>query len=83
MPTKQYTPEALDRIRRGGRKGGFRRAIVLTDKQLSEIGRKAIESRWAGLTPEERKIERARGRTPKAPAEPHRESEPKTAAAGA
>jgi hypothetical protein len=34
-----------------------------TKKQRSEAARRAVSARWAGLTPEERKIERARGRT--------------------
>lgn len=61
MPTD---PEKLREHRsRAGRKGGYRRAILLTDNQLSEISRKGGIARWGGLTPEERKIERARGRT--------------------
>jgi general stress protein YciG len=49
---------------RARQRGGFRRAIVLSDEELSEIGRKGANSRWGGLNEQERKAERARGREP-------------------
>jgi hypothetical protein len=47
------------------RRGGIRRAEVLTDKERSEIARSGAAARWEGKTAEERKIERARGRDTK------------------
>lgn len=76
--------DAKERQRIGQRNGGFRRAINLSDARLKEIGRKGAQARWGGLTAEERKIERARGRAPKAaPESGAQESEEKSMAAGA
>ncbi len=45
--------------------GGRQRAKVLSPAKRKRIAKKAARARWAGLTAEERKIERAKGREPK------------------
>ena len=48
-PAKQddgKDPAAVALGRKGGLKGGKARAAKLSKKQLSEIGRKAVETRW-------------------------------------
>jgi hypothetical protein len=42
--------------------GGYARAQALSPKKRERIAKKAANARWAGLTAEERKIERAKGR---------------------
>ena len=58
-PPKEKDPNAVALGRKGGLKGGRARADSLTPEQKSEIGRKAVEARWAkkrsaegGTTPE-------------------------------
>jgi hypothetical protein len=53
-----------------GREGGTQRAKVLSGKQRRRSAENAANARWAGLTAEERKIERAKGRAPKFETEP-------------
>jgi hypothetical protein len=53
-----------------GREGGYQRAKVLSPKKRKRIALKAANSRWAGLSAEERKAERAKGRESKLDKEP-------------
>ncbi|HTT76025.1 MAG TPA: hypothetical protein VMF50_08595 [Candidatus Binataceae bacterium] len=43
---KEKDPAAVSLGRRGGLKGGKARAAKLSKERLSEIGRKAVETRW-------------------------------------
>jgi hypothetical protein len=63
-------PYSIEHLTNAGRLGGQQRANVLSAKELSRQGRKAANSRWSGLTAEERKAERAKGRAPKFETEP-------------
>ena len=51
IPPKDRTdgdkdPEAVERGRRGGKKGGVNRATKLTGKQRQAIARRAAQARW-------------------------------------
>ena len=45
--TRKKNPHAIALGRRGGRKGGLRRAARLTPERRKEIARKAVLTRWA------------------------------------
>ena len=45
-PAKNPAAVALGRL--GGRKGGPARAVKLSKKKLSEIGKKGARARWSG-----------------------------------
>lgn len=49
-----FTPESKRRQRIGQALGGYNRVAKMTPKQLSASARKAVQARWARLTPEER-----------------------------
>lgn len=46
-PPKEKNPAAVALGRLGGLKGGPARAKKLSKQQLSEIGRKAVNTRWS------------------------------------
>lgn len=59
-------PNTIEHLTEAGRLGGLQRG-ALSKRELSRLGRRAALSRWAGLTAEERKAERAKGRAERKP----------------
>lgn len=57
-------PPSSEHHKYAGHFGGKARAKALGPKGLRQQMMRVSNARWAGLTPEERKIERAKGRTP-------------------
>jgi hypothetical protein len=47
VATKRKNPAAVALGRKGGKKGGRKRAANMTPEQRSEASRKAVQARWA------------------------------------
>ena len=49
---KEKNPDAVERGRKGGKKGGKARAVSLSKQRRTDIAREAAAKRWANNKPE-------------------------------